>query len=137
MTKKEFENRTGYIVPDDRFKEIETMYLEAGEDIDKDTFCKDFKKHSESVLLYRFYKQSERLKDKLDSKREEIHKLEAGLLNAARTMLAKSEQHNDNALYEAVISLIGIEKTIILKLEMNLTLQESERNKIIELMTQK
>lgn len=43
MTKKEFEDRTGYIVPDDRFKEIETMYLEAGEDIDKDTFCKDFK----------------------------------------------------------------------------------------------
>ena len=31
MTKKEFEDRTGYIVPDDRFKEIETMYLEAGD----------------------------------------------------------------------------------------------------------
>ena len=54
MTKQEFEERTSYSIPDDRYKEIEAMYLEAREDIDKDTFCKDFKKHSDSVLLYKF-----------------------------------------------------------------------------------
>lgn len=62
MTKKEFEERTGYTIPEDRYKEIEAMYLEAGEDIDKDAFCKDFKQHSDSVLLYRYYQQSTKLK---------------------------------------------------------------------------
>ena len=67
MNKQEFEERTGYSIPDDRYKEIEAMYLEAGEDIDKDTFCKEFKKHSDSILLYKFYQQSEKLKTKLDT----------------------------------------------------------------------
>lgn len=43
MTKKEFEERTGYTIPDNRYSAVERMYLEAGEIIDKEAFCKDYK----------------------------------------------------------------------------------------------
>lgn len=137
MTKKEFEDRTGYTIPDNRYSVIERMYLEAGEIIDKDAFCKDYKKHADSVLLNTFFQQAEKLKDKLDSKREEIRKLEAGLLNAATVMLEKAHQHLDDELYNTAVNLIGLEKAIILKLELNLPLRETERNALIEFMTQK
>ena len=100
MTKKEFEDRTGYIVPDDRFKEIETMYREAGEDIDKDTFCKDFKKHSESVLLYRFYKQSEKLKTKLDTFRTQR-------LETARLLIKEAAESGSATLRNHAVKLLG------------------------------
>lgn len=137
MTKKEFEDRIGYSIPDNRYSVVERMYLEAGEIIDKDAFCKDYKKHHDSLLLNTFYQQAEQLKDKLDSKREEICKLEAGLLNAATVMLEKAHQHLDDEMYNTAINLIGLEKAIVLKLELNLPLREAERNALIEFMTQK
>ncbi|MCM1222176.1 MAG: hypothetical protein NC548_47675, partial [Lachnospiraceae bacterium] len=57
MNKQEFESRTGLVMPDDRYAEVEQMYYAAGESIDKDTFCKDYKKHADSVLLNAFYQK--------------------------------------------------------------------------------
>lgn len=34
MTKKEFEDRTGYTIPEDRYKEVEQIYYAVGESID-------------------------------------------------------------------------------------------------------
>lgn len=89
------------------------------------------------MLLNTFFQQAEQLKEKLDSKREEIRKLESGLLNAATVMLEKAHQHLDDELYNTAINLIGLEKAIVLKLELNLPLREAERNALIEFMTQK
>lgn len=100
MNKQEFEERTGYSIPDDRYKEIEAMYLEAGEDIDKDTFCKDFKKHSESVLLYAFYKQSEKLKTKLDT-------LRAQSLETARLLIKEAAESGSPTLRKHAIKMLG------------------------------
>ena len=52
-------------------------------------------------------------------------------------MLSKAQQHLDDELYCEVIELIGLEASIILKLEMNLPLRDSERSTLIEVMKQK
>lgn len=42
MQKQEFYQRTGIELTDAEYKEVELMYLEAG-NMDKDEFCKDYK----------------------------------------------------------------------------------------------
>lgn len=100
MNKQEFEERTGYSIFDDLFKEIESMYLEAGEDIDKDTFCKDFKLHSDSVLLYRYYQQSKELKTKLDTFRTQR-------LETARLLIKEAAESGSATLRNHAIKLLG------------------------------
>lgn len=51
MTKKEFEDRTGVQISDELFESINIIYMNAGDNIDKDTFCKDYK----STPTARFY----------------------------------------------------------------------------------
>lgn len=84
MTKLEFTQRTGIELTDAEYKNVEMMYLEAG-NMDKDDFCKDYKKHKDSTLLGVFYGQAERLKDKLTIMREERSKTVDLLLKMAQT----------------------------------------------------
>ena len=70
MTQKEFFDRTGIELTEDQYKQVEQMYLEAG-NMDKDEFCKDYKKHHESTLLATYFRQAENLKNKLDDMRDE------------------------------------------------------------------
>lgn len=84
MQKQEFTQRTGIELTDAEYKEVETMYLEAG-NMDKDEFCKDYKKHKDSTLLGVFYGQAERLKDELTIMREERSKTVDLLLKMAQT----------------------------------------------------
>lgn len=137
MTKKEFEDRTGYTIPEDRYKEVEQMYYAVGEDLDKDAFCKDFKKHSNSEILYALYQRTQELTQGLKSRDAEIHNFRESQLRIARLMLEKAHKLLDDELYNEAVNLIGFEEAIILKLEMNLPLREAERNSLIELMKQK
>lgn len=56
------------------YEDIQTIYLNAGE-MDKDDFCKDWKKHNGSRLLMEYFNQSQRLRDKLDRARDERREL--------------------------------------------------------------
>ena len=69
MQKIEFTQRTGIELTDEQYKRVEDIYLNAG-NIDKDEFCKDYKKHADSVILNTYFDQSEKLKSKLDACRE-------------------------------------------------------------------
>ena len=84
MTKLEFTQRTGIELTDAEYKNVEMMYLEAG-NMDKDDFCKDYKEHKDSTLLGVFYGQAEHLKDKLTIMREERSKTVDLLLKMAQT----------------------------------------------------
>lgn len=137
MTKKEFEDRTGYTIPEDRYKEVEQMYYAVGESIDKDTFCKDFKEHSNSEILYALFERTQEFTQRLKRKDSAIHIFKESELRVAKLMLSKAQQHLDDELYCEVIELIGLEAAIILKLEMNLPLRDSERSTLIEVMKQK
>ena len=63
MTRQEFNDRTGYTLDEEQYREVEAMYIAAG-NMDKDVFCKDYKKHNDSALVAEFYNQSIALMEK-------------------------------------------------------------------------
>lgn len=124
MTKLEFTQRTGIVLTEDEYRQVEFMYLKAG-NMDKDAFCKDYKKHHESQLLATYFKQSERLKDKLDDMRDERSSLVDFLLNI-------SERYPDKSIHEWAVKLVGHKEVIRRKLNGGLTLWDVDREYIKE-----
>ena len=124
MQKQEFTQRTGIELTDAEYKEVETMYLEAG-NMDKDEFCKDYKKHHESILLATYFRQAENLKDKLDAMRDERNSLVDFLLERAQCF-------GDVELLHKAILLVGHDKVIKRKLRMDLPLWDEDKTYIID-----
>lgn len=124
MTKLEFTQRTGIELTDAEYKEVELMYLEAG-NMDKDEFCKDYKEHKDSTLLATYFRQADKLKDKLDVMREERSKLVDFLLNI-------SERYPDKSIHEWTVKLVGHKEVIRRKLNGGLTLWDVDREYIKE-----
>lgn len=124
MTQKEFFERTGIELTEDQYKEVETMYLEAG-NMDKDEFCKDYKKHHESILLATYFRQAENLKDKLDAMRDERNSLVDFLLERAQCF-------GDVELLHKAILLVGHDRVIKRKIRMDLPLWDEDKTYIID-----
>lgn len=124
MTQKEFFDRTGIELTEDQYKQVELMYLKAG-NMDKDEFCKDYKKHHESKLLALYFKKAENLKNKLDDMRDERSKLVDFLLNI-------SERYPDKSIHEWTVKLVGHKEVIRRKLNGGLTLWDVDREYIKE-----
>lgn len=61
MLQKEFENLTGLQVTEENFNEINAIYMACTDDIDKEAFCKDYKKHGQSLIIADLTKRIERL----------------------------------------------------------------------------
>ena len=124
MQKQEFTQKTGIELTDAEYKEVELMYLEAG-NMDKDEFCKDYKKHHESTLLATYFRQAENLKSKLDDMRDERSKLVDFLLDRAQCF-------GDVELLHKAIQLVGHDKVIKRKLRMDLPLWDEDKTYIID-----
>lgn len=124
MQKQEFTQKTGIELTDAEYKEVELMYLEAG-NMDKDEFCKDYKKHHESTLLATYFRQAENLKSKLDDMRDERSKLVDFLLDRAQCF-------GDVELLHKAIQLVGHDKVIKRKLRMDLPLWDEDKKYIID-----
>ena len=124
MQKQEFTQRTGIELTDAEYKEVELMYLEAG-NMDKDEFCKDYKKHHESTLLATYFRQAENLKNKLDDMRDERSILVDFLLERAQCF-------GDIELLNKAIELIGHDKVIKRKIRQNLPLWDEDKQYIVD-----
>lgn len=59
MTRKEFEDRTGLEVTALEFSKVHDIYMAAGE-MDKDTFCSEWKQHGESELIAELWNTAKR-----------------------------------------------------------------------------
>jgi hypothetical protein len=124
MQKQEFTQKTGIELTDAEYKEVELMYLEAG-NMDKDEFCKDYKKHHESTLLATYFRQAENLKNKLDDMRDERSILVDFLLERAQCF-------GDIELLNKAIELIGHDKVIKRKIRQNLPLWDEDKQYIVD-----
>ena len=109
MQKSEFTQRTDIQVSDVEYKEIELMYLEAG-NMDKDEL---------------FFRQAENLKSKLDDMRDERNSLVDFLLDRAQCF-------GDVELLHKAIQMVGHDKVIKRKLRMDLPLWDEDKNYIVE-----
>lgn len=128
MQKIEFTQRTGIELTDEQYQRVEIMYLNAG-NMDKDEFCEDYKKHSDSVILNTYFNQSEKLRNELDAYREKQ-------INMAYFLIKKSMVGGDKDMVQMAISLIGEQKYIQHKLERGYNLFESDKELIISLINQ-
>ena len=124
MQKQEFTQRTGIELTDAEYKEVELMYLEAG-NMEKDEFCKDYKKHKESTLLATFYRQSNNLKDKLDVMREERSQV-------IDFLLERAQKFGDIELLNQAIKMVGHKAVIQRKIKMGLPLWDYDMEYISE-----
>lgn len=125
MQKIEFEQRTGIELTDEQYQRVEDLYLNAG-NMDKDEFCKDYKKHGESVILNTYFKQSEEQRNRLDTYREKQ-------ITMAHFLIKKSMVGGDKDMVQMAISLIGEQKYIQHKLEKGYNLFETDKELIITL----
>lgn len=125
MQKIEFTQRTGIELTDEQYQRVEDLYLNAG-NMDKDEFCKDYKKHGESVILNTYFDQSEKLRNKLDAYREQH-------INMAYFLIKKSMVGGDKDMIQMAISLIGEQKYIQHKLEKGYNLFDLDKELIITL----
>ena len=122
MTKLEFTQRTGIELTDAEYKEVELMYLEAG-NMDKDAFCKDYKEHKDSTLMATYFRQNQKLKDKLDVFREERYQTIGFLLERA-------QKFGDIELLKQAIKMVGHKAVIQRKIKMDLPLWDLDKEYI-------
>lgn len=124
MTKLEFTQRTGIELTDAEYKEVEIMYLEAG-NMDKDAFCKDYKKHKDSTLLAAYYEKSNRLEEKLDAWREERSQV-------IDFLLERAQKFGDIELLNQAIKMVGHKRVIRRKIKLDLPLWDYDKEYIAE-----
>ena len=73
MTQKEFEERTGIVPTPEDFEYIHEVYMNTS--MDKDAFCKEFKKHGESQIIRDIYIRVVNCNVKLNRQKEVTNEL--------------------------------------------------------------
>ena len=128
MLQKEFFERTGINLTEHEFDQVHAIYMQAGDNVDKDQFCADWKKHHDSKLLHIFYNQADRMKDKLDQKRNEIHELAIYILEQAEICSAPT-------LREKAIQMLGIETCLRIKIQKGYNLWQKDLDALVEILS--
>ena len=125
MTQQEFEQRTG-IKSDVVFEEANKIYM-AAEDMDKDAFCMDYKKHGDSILMARFYHRC----NYLETQKKDVDKV---CQDMARFLLVKLEEtgDGDGDMYDKAVELIGQGEVVRMKLDNGWELWDEDKEYIKE-----
>ena len=118
MTKQEFEERYGKTVNDHIFDNINDLYMSL-DDMDKDVFVRDYKKHEESLILNELYNK--------------VQSLERGIEDVGRNnlclidmLIKKGCEWNDKAMLDMVEDQIGASATITRKIELGCELSDDD-----------
>lgn len=119
MTQKEFEDRTGLKPTNGEFGYIHDVYMQTS--MDKDEFCKDFKKHGDSKIIRDIHARA--VNFELQSK-QQVERIE----ELTDLLISKSRTHNDTDFRRIAIMLIGEYKVIMKTLEMDLPLWNEDKS---------
>lgn len=131
MTQKEFEQRTGEKLSAVEFCTVNDIYMAAGE-MDKDTFCKEWKQHSESKLLAELWKRVKHEHDLGMQKKEECDKLRSERWELVDFLLERAQKFGDEELLLKAIDMVGHAEVIRRKLTLEMPLWERDRAYIKE-----
>jgi len=119
MTLQEFIDRTGINPSVEEFEKINDLYM-AIPNLDKDTFCKDYKNHRFSVIISLLFGEHQRLQSVVD----ESHKAE---IEVVRSLLTKF----GDEVRPHCVKLIGEAQVVKIKLEGLMPLGEEDRTWLI------
>lgn len=129
MTRKEFEDRTGLEVTALEFSKVHDIYMAAGE-MDKDTFCKEWKQHGESNLLAELWNTVKREHDMGMEKKVECDKLHQERWELVDFLLERAQKFGDVELLIKAIDMVGHANVIRRKLALEMPLWERDREYI-------
>ena len=119
MMKSEFIERTGFEPTLEEYREIEAEYMAAPEDVDKDTFCKQWKKRGGVERLMRLRArrieeleaENESLRREMSERRQKANEESEGLRKQIRGLeceakgqkrYAENEHRRAKELYDAM-----------------------------------
>lgn len=123
MLREEFENRMGNTVTPEAYEDIEDLYISAG-DMDKDTFCDDYKIHGYSKILAEIWKRYKITRDAL-----EVYKKEHQA--AAEMLLRLHDEYGIKEAYDMAQTMIDLRGIVKYKLENSKQLTSIEREYVM------
>lgn len=134
MLQKEFEDRIGRKVSESEFVEVNAMYMLAGDDMDKDTFCREWKKIGNSPLVRGLYEtayQKGKRVMELDAVQKEwqgiINDTADSLLEIGKGVLdGKTAENTIEELERKAWFLVGRKEVIKRKARMQIPFSEEE-----------
>lgn len=118
MILKEFEDRTGFKPTSEEFDYIHDVYMHTS--MNKDEFCKDFKKHGDSKIIRDVHVRAINFELMNKQKDERMNELAAFLIG-------KSRAYDDSDFRRMAVRLIGEQKVVLQTVEMNLPLWEEDK----------
>lgn len=119
MTLKEFEERTGLKPSDEEFSYVHAVYMNTS--MDKDEFCKDFKKHGGSKITRDVHVRAVNFELQNKQKDERMDEM-------ADFLIGKSRAYDDTDFRKMAVRLIGEYQVVLKTVEMNLPLWEEDRD---------
>lgn len=135
MNKQEFINRTGDTdIDDERFELVNDIYLESGDDLDKDAFCRDWSAHRDSTIIQGLHKCIRAGKDKENRLASRVRTLEDGMLSIADFLVERYQKTNDARLYEKAVELTSLDHVICVELEMGAALSAEEAEHVVDIL---
>ena len=123
MLQQEFEERTKMTVTPEEYKEIEGYYNAASNQIDKDLFCKEWKKYSDSFLLKDYYERIKFLE-------QQVHDMQEFFNPTVNLLLRKADEFDDKDLKAEAIAMVGLKEVIVRKIKMSLELDQEDKKYI-------
>lgn len=115
--------RTGMAPTAEEFDYIHAVYMNTS--LDKDEFCKDFKKHGDSSILRDVHARV--VNFELQSKQAQVT-----LKEMAEFLVGKACAYEDRDFYRKAVSLVGQREVTRMKLEMDLPLWDEDKEYIKE-----
>lgn len=120
MTHQEFIDRTGLTPTTEEFATIHRIYM-ACATLDKDEFCRDYKKHGMSRIITELLDNiisEERKVDSIYTQYTELeHKTNEDNLKLAQFLLGKAAAYNDPDLEREALQLVSRNTAILIKIK--------------------
>lgn len=129
MTREEYNNRTTANVTEDEFSLINRVYMAAGDNIDKDQFCKDFKNSGLTPTIAALTERVENSKATIEDLARTIHKL-------AIFIAKQAEETSSATLRKKAIQMLGEREYITWKIESGKNLWQLDLDLIKRLINQ-
>lgn len=128
MTKQEFIEKTKINITDEEYADVERIYMAAGNDLDKDLFCKLYK-----GLNQQGYDLAAWLTSAVEAKEKNIEKLqqELGVFNEekfaiAEFLIGKAHAYEDTDCHKQAVKLIGRRAVALMTIKLGLPLFEAD-----------
>lgn len=124
MTQQEFTERTGIIPTAEDFEYIHAVYLNTS--MDKDEFCKDFKKHGDSRITREVHVRVLNYEMKCERLKNAINEL-------ADFLIGKAHAYDDTDFRNQAVKLVGEMDVVRRTIELGLPLWDEDRKCILSM----